>query len=220
MSKYSHGERISKHRLMPILGAALAVVILVVAFSRFANKPDDVMDANTDVITYSTNEPDEIKPGKQSYQWRGAADEPRYIKLPTIEVEGFIQKVGVDQNQEIAVPTNIHIAGWFVDSVKPGQPGLSIIDGHINGRGSDGIFVNLEKLKKGDTYTVEFGDGTSKEFKVTDVTSVETKDAPSVLFSQDPNNSSQLNLITCGGNFDTNSRSYDKRVIISSVPVN
>lgn len=197
----------------------MVVVILILALSKFANKQDDITDTNTDVITYSTAQPDETKPDRQGYQWRGAPDEPKYIKLPTIEVEGFIQKVGIDQNQEVAVPTNIHIAGWFVDSVKPGQPGLSIIDGHINGRGSDGIFVNLEKLKRGDIYTIEFGDGTSKQFKVTDTTSVDTLDAASVLFSQDPDNPSQLNLITCGGNFDTTSRSYDKRVIIASVPV-
>lgn len=186
----------------------------------YSTKSDPNSIVNQDVITYSTDQPDEVKPDEQTYQWQGSSNEPKYIRLPTINAEGFIQKVGVDQNQTVAVPTNIHLAGWFVDSVEPGQPGLSIIDGHINGRGSDGIFVDLEKLKKGDIYSIEFGDNTSKQFKVTNITSVDTKDAASVLFSQDPNNSSQLNLITCGGNFDTNSRSYNMRVIIASIPVN
>lgn len=71
-------------------------------------------------------------------------------------------------------------------------------------------------MKKGDTFTIEFGDGSTKQFKVTGVTTVDTKDAPNVLFSQNLKATSQLNLITCGGNFDRSSRLYDKRVIVSS----
>lgn len=171
------------------------------------------------IVTYSTDTPDETKPDRQTTTWRGAAEAPKYITLPTIDAEGFIQPVGVDQHQQVAVPTNIHFAGWFADSVKPGERGLSIIDGHINGRGSDGIFANLGQLKTGDIYDIEFGDGTVREFRVIKVTTVDTNLAAGVLFSQDPKLTSQLNLITCGGSFDTTSRSYEQRVIVASEPV-
>lgn len=200
-----------------LLAIALAVLALLVFGAYRIFRPDTSAPPpqESTVVTNSTDKPDETKPDK-SYKWKGAPDDPKYIKLPTINTEGFIQTVGVDQNKQVAAPNNIHMAGWFADSVKPGQKGLSIIDGHLDGRDADGIFVHLQNMKKDDTFTIEFGDGSSKQFKVMSITTVATKDAPNVLFSQNPKATNQLNLITCGGNFDPSSKLYDKRVIVSS----
>lgn len=196
---------------------AVAIVLALVALIWFTVRPSPAPSySKPNVITHSTDTPDETKPAENSYEWRGGPDDPKYIKLPTINAEGFIQNVGVDQNKQVAVPNNIHMAGWFKDSVKPGQKGLSIVDGHLNGRSNDGIFVNLEDIKKDDVYTVEFGNGSTKKFKVAEVVTVDTKEAASVLFSQNPKVTNQLNLITCGGNFDPKARLYDKRVVVTS----
>ena len=136
--------------------------------------------------------------------------------MPSIGVDAYLQNVGVDQHREVAVPNNIHMGGWFVDSVRPGEKGLSIIDGHLNGNSQDGIFINLEKVKSGDVYTIEFGDGSKKQFRIKDMRAVDLKEAASVLFSQDPGITNQLTLITCGGTYDQQARLYDKRVIVTS----
>src|SRR5688572_10692007 len=70
-------------------------------------------------VTYSTLTPDEQKIDESKYSWQGAVDEPKYISLPSIGASGFIQNVGVDQNQQIAVTTNIYLSGWFTESAKP-----------------------------------------------------------------------------------------------------
>lgn len=167
------------------------------------------------VVTYSTNQPDETKPGKD-YKWQGKPEDPKYIKLPSIKSEGYIQNVGVDQHSAVAVPGNIHIAGWFTQSARPGQEGLSIIDGHVDGWTSHGIFFNLKNLKVGDTYTVEMGNSKKYTYKVTKTDSVETDKAATILYSQDPSIKNQLNLITCGGQFDKKSKQYLKRIIVTS----
>ncbi len=167
------------------------------------------------VITHSSDKPDETKPGK-GYKWPGTAEDPKYIKLPSIKSEGYIQNVGVDQHKAVAVPSNIHIAGWFTQSARPGSEGLTIIDGHVSGWTSEGIFKRLGKLKIGDNYTVQMGDGKVLKYKVLKVDSVETDKAAAILYSQDPNIRSQLNLITCGGQFDKKSNQYQKRIIITS----
>ncbi len=106
------------------------------------------------------------------------------------------------------------MAGWFNQSVLPGEKGLSIIDGHVTGRVNNGIFKDLEKLKDGDTFKIEFGNGTSKDFKVVKKVDVLVKDAAGVLFSQEPGIERQLNLITCSGVFDKKSQSYPNRLIV------
>lgn len=193
--------------------ALFTIATFIYLKGRKAHTP--VLVQESSAVTYSTDNPSEEKP-KDDYKWAGKADDPKYIRLSTIQTEGYIQNVGVDQHTQVAVPNNIHVAGWFTDSVRPGEKGLSIIDGHLNGLQKDGIFVHLQNLKKDDIFTVEFGNGTKKQFKVTDTVTVDTKEAANLLFSQNPNSVSQLNLITCGGNFDRSSRLYDKRVIVYS----
>lgn len=200
-----------QHQALIIIALLLILVVLTMARS---NSGDG--QSTSPVITYSTDDPDEVKP-TSSYKWRGSPDDPKKIILPSIDTEGYIQKVGIDQNQQIAVPSNIHIAGWFTNTVRPGQNGLSIIDGHVDGRSSDaGIFKKLKDLQADQEFTIQMGNDQSLKYKVLSVKSIKTEEAGSQLFSQNPDVMSQLNLITCGGKFDRDSRQYEERVIVSS----
>ncbi len=208
--------RVSK-RLLPVGIAALLLIGATATVLVWRSNDTNVSDM-AEVITHSTDTPDETKPGAD-YAWRGAANDPKKIIIPGLGIDSYLQNVGVDQNQEIAVPNNIHVGGWFVNSVRPGEKGLSIIDGHLNGRAGDGIFIDLEKIEEGATYEIEFGDGSRKTFRAVSVSTVDLADAPSVLFSQDPAITNQLTLITCGGQYDRTERLYDKRIIVTSEPI-
>lgn len=202
---------ISSKKSVALIGLALVVAVVALWGTKTSHE-----EPITPAITHSTNKPIEVAPQKDTYKWVGGSDDPKYIDLPTISAEGFIQKAGIDQNNQIAVPNNIYMAAWFNKSSQPGKPGLSIIDGHVNGRVNDGIFKKLTSLKVGDTYAVELGNGSIKKFKVIKLDTVDTADAVNVLFSQDPTVVSQLNLITCTGTFDAPTHSYNKRLIVSS----
>lgn len=201
------------HRYL-VAGLVLLVLAAAAAGIFLAAQPS-TKPQPADVITYSTDRPVEEKPATD-YQWRGAAEDPKYIAISSIDAEGYVQSVGVDQHREIATPNNIHMAGWFVESVRPGQKGLAIIDGHLNGRLNDGIFRRLGSVKPGAKIVITFGSGEKKTFRVKTVSTVPAKDAAAVLFSQDPKVTSQLNLITCTGTFDWESRKYADRVIVTA----
>ena len=202
------------HRRKQVVVSVSVLVVISGALLvlNTSNRPGPA-SATRQVITYSTDTPDEEKPGKD-FVWKGLAGDPKSISLPTIGANGYIQNVGVDQKKAVAVPNNIHMAGWYVDMAKPGDQGLSVIDGHVNGRKNDGIFKNLIKLKKGDVFLVTFGNDTNKSFEVDEVLSLKTEDSASVLFSQKPGILNQLNLITCGGTFDSSKQQYDQRIIV------
>jgi LPXTG-site transpeptidase (sortase) family protein len=163
------------------------------------------------VATESTDAPSE-QPVPDSYSV--PADKPLSIQLPTIKTEGFIQQVGVDKENQMVVPGNVNMAGWYTKSALPGDAGLSIIDGHVHGLYAKGIFFNLGKLKSDDTFTVTYGDKSVRKFKVKQVQTVSTKDADTALFVRDKTILKQLNLITCTGRFDKESKTYDSRVIV------
>lgn len=191
-----------------VVGVLIAAAIIATVQSRGSQEDS--------VVTVSTDRPSEELIDDSKYQWKGSATDPKKIVINSINVDAYIQKVGVDQNSQIAVPTNIFLAGWFVESASPGKNGLSIIDGHLNGYTKDGIFINLDKLKAGDLFDVVLGDGKILRYKVFKTVTLDTEASAAELFSQDPKVVSQLNLITCGGNFNESNRQYDKRVIVSA----
>lgn len=165
------------------------------------------------VVVVSSPTPDE-KPVSSDTSYEVEPDQPRRIVIPAINLNGFIQRVSEDQNKEISTPSNINYAGWFVGSVKPGDSGLSIIDGHVSGRYSTALFANLGSLKKGDVVKVEFGDDSLRQFEVVEKRELPRDETAPYLFKKHNNIDRQLNLITCGGAFDKKSNQYNNRVVI------
>lgn len=200
-------------RYRPVIIVILALLLTTVALILLLS-PSGAPGGSAEV-TYSTVIPSEEKPDK-NYKWQGTPNDPKRLTIKSLGIDGYVQKVGVDQNKEVAVPDNIHIAGWFTESVRPGEKGLSIIDGHVDGRTQGGIFEDLAKMKPGAEVQIQFGNGAKKNFKVMKVEEVAEDKAASVLFSQSPKTTNQLNLITCSGDFNKNTERYEKRVIVST----
>lgn len=168
----------------------------------------------TTVTTQSTTTPDETPLGEVCSDHTVAATDPRYIEIPAIDVFGCIQQVGIDQNNAIAVPTNIYLAGWYVNSQAPGEQGVSVIDGHVFGRYNDAIFSKLSQLKAGDIIKIERGDGQQLTFAVVDKESYVTEHVMDHLFEPLSGVEQQLNLITCDGVYDEKRITYDKRLVV------
>lgn len=205
-------SNLKKRNLYLVIAVILVAAVSLLLIQRGASGNNG--QGSDDIIT-STDRPSEVKPGAD-YDWRGGESDPKKIVIENINVDAFVQKVGVDKNQQIAVPNNVHIAGWFVDSAKIGEKGLSIIDGHVDGLTTGGVFKDLGKLKAGDVVKIEKGNGNLVSYEVMQNITVPTGESAGLLYSQDPKVESQLNLITCIGNFDTDSQTYDKRVIVTA----
>lgn len=168
----------------------------------------------------TVDRPSESDPAKSGYKWEGAPNDPKKLVIPEIDLDGYIIKVAIDQKNDVAAPNNINLAGWYVRSVRPGNKGLSVIDGHLDGNSKPGIFNKLSELKIGNKFTVQYGDDSKKQFQVISTNTVDTDRAVGYIFSQDPKVKSQLNLVTCGGNFDKSKHLYDKRVVVASKLIN
>lgn len=212
MSKLSFNPKSKKLYLVIALGSLVIILVAFFALNYYGYylrfHPKD------GVLRYSTDTPSEQKINDKNYKWVGKANDPKKIIIPSIGVDSFIQKIGIDQNKEVTVPSNIYLVGWFVDTVRPGEKGLSLMDGHVTGRKNDGVFKNLEKLNKGDSFSIIFGNGERKRFRVFDKKSVPEKESVAIMFSQDPSVTHQLNLVTCSGKYDDKLRQYDERLTV------
>lgn len=163
-------------------------------------------------IVYSTDTPEESPPDCQSY--RVADNQPLKLQIPRVGIDGCIQKVGVDQNSAVAVPTNVHLGGWYTQSVLPGEKGVSLIDGHVRGRYGDAIFTDLGSVRKGDTVRVQLGNGSWKVFEVVDLKSFSVDTATQHLFDALDGTDRQLTLVTCVGLYDKQAGMYRDRLVV------
>jgi LPXTG-site transpeptidase (sortase) family protein len=209
----------TRHRLffpsLIVLVIAALAVLSIPHPNRVAVAPkSDINPAG--VVVYSATKPGTAAVTTAAYTSSTTGSEPAYISLPSIKAQGYIQKVGIDQYGHMAVPTNIHLAGWYVESVLPGSKGLSIINGHIDIPSDPGIFQHIDALKSGDTYQLKLANGLLQTYIVKQVETLPLDQVPAVLYSQAPGITRELNLITCNGTYNQHLKTFNDRIVVIS----
>ena len=137
---------------------------------------------------------------------------PVRLKIPSINVDAYVQHVGVTSEGDMEVPDNSDDVGWFKLGYRPGEVGSAVISGHFNGKnGEVGVFYDLVKLKKGDKLYLEDDNGTMTTFVVRE-SRVYDPGYAEELFTL--NDGAHLNLVTCDGVWDGIKKSYSKRLVV------
>ncbi len=198
--------------LLLLVGSALILVGIPALWRWYSATHRKATPITPSTSQATTTHPDESPVKVVNYQV--SDDRPRQILISRVGIKGYVQEVPTDSNNNIGVPSNIHLAGWYNSSPLPGQTGVSIIDGHVHGIYNSGIFQKLGQVKLGDVIDIQFGDHTWKHFVVQDTDLYSVKDTRVQQFKQLPDVTRQLTLITCGGTFNSKTNSYEKRVIV------
>ena len=143
---------------------------------------------------------------------------PVSLTIPLIGVKTNLITLGLAAGGSMQVPSSTTVAGWFTGSPRPGSVGSSIIVGHVDSKSGPGIFFRLPELKKGDDVYIKRSDGTTAEFRVTEV-----QEYPKDQFPTDrvygPTPDAELRLITCGGTFDSVTGHYLSNIIVYATQV-
>jgi sortase (surface protein transpeptidase) len=142
---------------------------------------------------------------------------PVRLSIPAIGVSAPIGPVGVKDGY-LDVFDDAANVGWYGLGPVPGRAGSSVLAAHVDhARYGPGVFFRLAKLKVGATITVGFDDGSSLRFRVTERAQYPKDELPvRVLFTRTGN--PVLTLITCGGAFDRQRRSYADNVVVLARP--
>ncbi len=141
---------------------------------------------------------------------------PVSLSIPAIQVAATLVQLGLNPDGTVAVPSLSDPdskPGWYEQSPTPGQLGPSIILGHIDSKQyGPGVFYNLGMLKPGDPVEVTRADGTVAVFQVDGVKSYPKDQFPTAKVYGNLDHAG-LRLITCGGEFNPNSGSYESNII-------
>jgi hypothetical protein len=142
---------------------------------------------------------------------------PVRVSIPALEVDGPVLPAGVNSDSELDVPPDARSLVWYRHGPSPGEQGSAVIAGHLNWRGVTGLFSDLASTPVGAGITVDYDNGSQRDFIVTTVELV-PKPAISVhgVFARD--GARVLRLVTCGGEFDDEVNSYRSNVVVTAVP--
>lgn len=107
---------------------------------------------------------------------------------------------------------------WYNRGPVPGQPGSSVLLGHVDsasGEGRIGVFFNLGDLSNGQAVDVTLADGTvTRWVTVSNVLYSDRSFPNSVIY--DPSGPPRLRLITCGGSFDADTGHYQSTDVVTA----
>ncbi len=141
---------------------------------------------------------------------------PEHISIPAIGVDSDLIGLGLGADGWIESPADFDAVGWYENGVVPGAIGPAVIAGHVDSPTAPAVFYDLPKLVPGDTVSVSRSDGSTADFVVTGVQTVEKDSFPTAsIYAPVP--TPELRLVTCGGAWDPQTGHYVDNVVVTAV---
>lgn len=145
---------------------------------------------------------------------------PTAVTIPAIDVSIAVEPVGVEPDGQMEIPPLAEVGGWYRYGASPAQEtGTAVVAAHVDSVASAGLgpFARLRDLAAGDVVVVGLADGGSREYVVTSVVRTPKPEVTwaDVFVRDGPH---RLVLVTCGGTFQRDARSYADNVIVTAEP--
>lgn len=138
---------------------------------------------------------------------------PVALRIPAIDVAVSLSTLGLNPDRTVQVPINYQQPGWFRLGPSPGQVGSAVILGHVDDRSGPAVFYRLRSLKAGDTVEVSLANGLVAHFVVNEVATYPKKAFPAQQVYAS-HGYSGLQLVTCGGQFDSETGHYLSNIVV------
>jgi sortase (surface protein transpeptidase) len=144
----------------------------------------------------------------------GPPPRPQHLAIPSIDVSTDLIRLGLNADRTVEVPRDPDLAGWFDQGPAPGQPGSSVLLGHVDSVDGPAVFHDLARLEPGSTVEVRLTGGAVATFRVDRVATYANEDFPArKVYAGDPARRA-LNLVTCGGEYDAARGGWQSNVVV------
>jgi LPXTG-site transpeptidase (sortase) family protein len=200
-------KNISKQILLPLL-----LVLIIIGFSSFAiflASDGDKVSMETYLISPVVETT--VSPPIQT---ESRLPLPVRLKIPVINVDAPVESVGLLEGGVMGLPKSIVDVAWFNSGTIPGEVGSAVFAGHYGWKNNQrAVFDTLYTLRKGDKVFVEDEKGIITPFVVRETRRYNSNsDAKDVFVSSD--GKAHLNLVTCEGEWNKETKSYSTRLVV------
>ncbi len=125
---------------------------------------------------------------------------PDRIAIPAAHVDTVVDAVGTGPGGAIRVPS-LGRAGWYDGGPRPGEPGRTVIIGHLDTKRGPGLFARVPSLRTGEDIRITDRRGRVHDYRVVGRAQVR-KDRFPTQEVYGGSGRSVLVLVTCGGPYD------------------
>lgn len=140
---------------------------------------------------------------------------PLRVRVPSLDIDIDLAAVGVDADGDFDVPRSG--VGWYRHGPAPGSEGSAVLAAHVDFNGAPGAFFRLSELAPGDRIEIDGDDGVTRLFTVVDQVLYDKTVLPADELFRETGDEA-LRLITCGGTFDADARSYLGNRVVTAIP--
>ena len=145
---------------------------------------------------------------------------PARLLVPSLGVDAAVDAVGLTDGGAVAVPEVGARVGWYRYGPAPGAAqGSAVIVGHVDTwDGGPGALYRLARLEPGAEVVVAREDGSTAAYRVLgrEAVAKDALPADALFTTAGP---ARLVLISCGGPFDEETRTYRDNVVVVAEPV-
>jgi sortase (surface protein transpeptidase) len=142
-----------------------------------------------------------------------AGSRPVRISIPAIDVSARVTRLGVNADTTVEVPSDPATTGWYRYGPRPGVRGSAVILGHVDSDAGPAVFYRLRHLRPGDLVVVRAVDGSVNRFRVTRIRTYPNADFPAQEVYGPHGRRHGLQLVTCGGAYDSET-GYQANVVV------
>lgn len=193
--------------------AVVAAVALAVAWTGQQRVPQPPRAEPSPVSAPSSSSSSAARPEPEAPVEPVAA--PVALRIPDLDVSSDLLDLGLQPDGTVEVPplSRVDQAGWYRESPAPGAVGPAVLLGHVDSAEyGPGVFFGLGALAPGAEVEVVRRDGSVAVFAVERVERY-AKDEFPTLTVYGNTAVPELRLITCGGEFDPATRSYEDNIV-------
>jgi hypothetical protein len=211
MTSRERGASHGRAALAVFAGALLLLAAALVA----CGGPDDPPDTGAAAVSALASPAPSAAPAATPSE--APARPPLRLRIPALGVDAGVSAVGVSASGQFEVPASIDTVGWYrYGPDLSATAGSIVIAGHVDSAESGkGAFFALRTLAVGADVEAAAADGTPVRFRVVARETYEKKALPlERYFARD--GAPRLTLITCGGPFDSRTRSYRDNVVVTA----
>lgn len=142
---------------------------------------------------------------------------PVSLTIGRLGIRSSLVDLRKQPNGALEVPKDFGQVGWYVGSAHPGDPGPTVLVGHVDSYKGPAVFFRLRQLHPGDRIVVGRADRTEAQYVVQQVRRYRKSAFPTAQVYVG-NGRPSLRLVTCGGPFDRSSGHYLDNTVVFAVP--
>lgn len=140
------------------------------------------------------------------------------LTIASIGVSARVETKSTDANNVMQTPDDPRNVAWYSFTSVPGTLGNAVFAGHVDHASiGPAVFWDLWRLKAGDEISFTALDGQTFRYRITRTVTADSNDPANEFVG--PSLAEIITLITCIGNFNPATQSYDQRLIVQGARI-